>query len=89
MNFVPKLLENLANFRAWRDAQSSIRIQEGPPRKIPLFVQILTELREVDEEVYALKYLTFQVRIPLRVGAYCHAATSDRLQSWWLLSSNE
>jgi hypothetical protein len=28
---VPKLLKNFANFRAWREAQSSIRIQEGPP----------------------------------------------------------
>jgi hypothetical protein len=28
---VSKLLEDFANFRTWRDAESSIRIQEGPP----------------------------------------------------------
>ena len=31
MRLVSKPLENLANFRSWREAQSSIRIQEGPP----------------------------------------------------------
>jgi hypothetical protein len=31
MSFVSNLLEYLANFRSWRKAQSSIRIQEGEP----------------------------------------------------------
>jgi hypothetical protein len=31
---VSKLLKNLANFRIRREAQSSIRIQEGEPNKI-------------------------------------------------------
>jgi DNA topoisomerase IB len=32
--FAPNLFKNLANFVGWREAQSSIRIQEGPPKKI-------------------------------------------------------
>jgi hypothetical protein len=28
-----KLLEDFTNFRCWREAESSIRIQEGPPNK--------------------------------------------------------
>jgi hypothetical protein len=31
MRIVSKLLKDIANFRAWREAQSSIRVQEGPP----------------------------------------------------------
>src|SRR5258708_25655980 len=31
IRFVSKLLKDFANFRTWREAQSSIRIQEGPP----------------------------------------------------------
>ena len=32
MLLVSKLLKDFANFRAWREAQSSISIQEGPQR---------------------------------------------------------
>jgi hypothetical protein len=43
ISLVSNLLENLANFRGWREAQSSIRIQEGEPPKIPLFIQTVIE----------------------------------------------
>ncbi len=33
ISLVSNLLKNIANFRAWREAQSSIRVQEGPPSK--------------------------------------------------------
>jgi hypothetical protein len=32
MRLVSKLLKDFANFRTWHEAQSSIRIQEGPPK---------------------------------------------------------
>jgi hypothetical protein len=34
MRLVSKPFKDFANFRAWRETQSSIRIQEGPPSKI-------------------------------------------------------
>ena len=33
MRLLSKLLKNLTNFRTWGEAQSSIRIQEGPPTR--------------------------------------------------------
>src|SRR5260370_2145313 len=69
MGFVSKLLKNFANFRTWREAQSSIPIQEGPPRKILLFIQTLAEFTKSKAKVCTLKHLHFQFESRLRVGA--------------------
>ena len=69
MRLVSKLLKDFANFRTWREAQSSIRIQEGPPRKILLFIQTLAEFTKSKAKVCTLKHLHFQFESRLRVGA--------------------
>jgi len=42
MRLVSKLLKDFASFRTWREAQSSIRIQEGPPTSFLSESHILT-----------------------------------------------